>query len=162
MDDQKLMRLYQDGDESAFNRLYEKYSPLVFGYLSRKIRDDEVEDLYQKVWRTLHEKRDLYSDQPFAPWFFVMIRNLLVDEYRRLGRRRTTLASPVMEEVSESHDHDLESLLSFAGPEGRELIEKYYLEEKSYSYLSQELGKSQESLRQKVSRALGKIRENLK
>ncbi len=162
MDDQKLMRLYQAGDESAFNRLYEKYSPKVYGYLCRKIRDDEVDDLYQKVWRTLHEKRGLFSDQPFAAWFFVMIRNLLIDEYRRLGRKRAFQNPLIPDEVSEPSDHDLETILNFAGSEGRELIEKYYLEEKSYAYLSQELGKSPESLRQKVSRALGKIRENLK
>lgn len=162
MDDQRLMRLYRDGDEEAFNLLYEKYSSLVFGYLSRKIREDEVEDLYQKVWRTLHEKRGLYNDQPFAPWFFVMIRNLLVDEYRRLGRKKkiqNALKSDLPEVES---DHDLEALLNFAGQEGRALVEKYYLEEKSYAFLSEELGRSPESLRQKVSRAIAKIRESLR
>lgn len=156
------MRRYQDGDEEAFNLLYEKYSSLVFGYLSRKIREGEAEDLFQKVWRTLHEKRELYNDQPFAPWFFVMIRNLLVDEYRRLGRRRALMGSLEAEVSEEVDDHDLETILNFAGSEGRELIEKYYLEEKSYAYLAAELGKSPASLRQKVSRALVKIRENLK
>lgn len=162
MDDQKLMRLYQDGDEAAFNLLYEKYSSLVFGYLNRKIREDEVEDLYQKVWRTLHEKRSLYADQPFAPWFFVMIKNLLIDEYRKLGRRKNLHSTILAEETSMLSDYDFEAILSFAGPEGRELIEKYYLEEKSYDYLSQELGKSPESLRQKVSRSLQKIRSHVK
>lgn len=161
MDDQKLMRLYQAGDESAFNLLYEKYSPLVYGYLGRKIRHDEADDLYQKVWRQLHEKRNLYEDQPFAPWFFVMIRNLLIDEYRSIGRRKNLIGGfPGSESAVD--DLDLETILSFAGEEGRDLLEKYYLEEKSYQYLSQELGKSEESLRQRVSRTIKKIRENLR
>lgn len=158
MDDQTLMRRYQAGDEAAFNALYERYSGRVFGYLSRKIRESEAEDLYQKVWRTLHEKRGLYSDQPFAPWFFVMIRNLLIDEYRSLGRRKLPSVAP---ETESGEELDLEGILDFAGEADRELLEKYYLEERSYAYLSQELGKSPEGLRQQVSRALKKIRSRI-
>ena len=47
---------YQAGSELAFGLLYEKYSGMVFAFIKKRMRESEAEDLYQKVWRQLHEK----------------------------------------------------------------------------------------------------------
>jgi RNA polymerase sigma-70 factor (ECF subfamily) len=161
--DEQWMLEYKKGSEEAFGHLYEKYSGMVYGFLRKKIRESEVDDLYQKVWRHLHEKRHLFSDQPFAPWFFVMIRHLVIDEYRTLGRNKSReLQDELLEKIySQTNPTDMEELLASLPPESQELVRKYYLEGISYEELEQETGLSQTNLRQRLSRALKSLRKKL-
>lgn len=167
MSDEELMMAYASGDEAAFVTLYQKYSPLVYGFIRRRLRESEAEDFYQKVWRHLHEKRHLFSNQPFAPWFFVLMKHLLIDEYRSLGRKTHALNQSelleklyALEEVSQ--EADLEEILNLLAPEARDLVRKYYLEGLSYEELEQETGLSQTNLRQRLSRALRGLKSRVR
>jgi RNA polymerase sigma-70 factor (ECF subfamily) len=163
MSDEQLMLRYKAGDESAFNALYVKYSPLVYSYIRKRLRDSEAEDFYQKVWRHLHEKRELFTDQPFAPWFFVMIRHLLIDEYRSLGKRsEKEFQSELLDKLyGATESTDLSQELALLTPDVRQLVEKYYLEGVGYEQLEKETGLSQSNLRQRLSRALRSLRKKL-
>lgn len=163
MTDEQLMLKYKAGDEGAFNILYVKYSPMVYGYIRKRLRDSEAEDFYQKVWRRLHEKREHFVDQPFGPWFFVMIKHLLIDEYRSLGKRsEKEFQSELLEKLySAPEGTDLSHELSQLTPEIRDLVEKYYLEGVGYEELEKETGLSQSNLRQRLSRALRSLRKKL-
>lgn len=165
MTDESLMVAYQKGSEEAFNALYDKYSPMVLGFIRKRLRDSEAEDFYQKVWRHLHEKRQLYTGQPFLPWFFVLIRHLLIDEYRSLGRKKERPgADEYIERMYEKMDgspEDVEEVLKKLPPESAELVRKYYLEGISYEELEQESGLSQTNLRQRLSRAIRTLRRGV-
>lgn len=163
MNDEDLMRKYQAGDEAAFNALYEKYSPMVYGFIRKRLRNNEADDFYQKVWRHLHEKRSLYQNQPFGPWFFVLIRHLLIDEYRSLGKRsEREFQSELIEKIYASSERtDVAEELSQLPPDVRDLVEKYYLDGVSYEELERETGLSQTNLRQRLSRALRGLRKKL-
>ena len=164
MTDEQLMQAYAAGDEAAFNLLYEKYTPMVYGFIAKRLRTSEAEDLFQKVWRHLHEKRSQYLDQPFAPWFFVMIRHLLIDEYRSLSRKGAQEFKDLLSEQQQEETPavDVDELLSALPPESVELVKKYYLEGLSYEELEKDTGLSQAGLRQRLSRALRKVRANFK
>jgi RNA polymerase sigma-70 factor (ECF subfamily) len=163
MTDESLMTAYQKGSEEAFNLLYDKYSPMVFGFTKKRLRDSEADDFYQKVWRHLHEKRGLYKGQPFLPWFFVLIRHLLIDEYRSLGRKKerpgTEEYIEKMYEKIEGTPEEVEELLSKLPPETADLVRRYYLEETSYDELEKQTGLSQSGLRQRLSRAIRSLRK---
>ena len=163
--DEEWMREYQKGSEEAFSILYDKYSPMVFSYIKKRLRAEEAEDLYQKVWRQLHEKREVYKDQPFAPWLFVLVRNLLIDEYRALGRRNTReIQDELIERIYQKdveEGHDLEEILELVPLESRDLVRKYYLDGISYEELEKSSGLSQTNLRQRLSRALRGLRSKL-
>ncbi|WP_408096516.1 RNA polymerase sigma factor [Peredibacter sp. HCB2-198] len=162
--DEQLMREYMQGSEVAFGQLYEKYSPMVYGFIRKRLRTSESEDFYQKVWRQLHEKRNLYQDQPFAPWFFVMMKHLLIDEYRSLGRLdKKEFQDELIEKIyhQDLTDDGLEELLQTLPKETQDLVRKYYLEGFSYEELEQETGLSQTNLRQRLSRALRGLRNKL-
>jgi RNA polymerase sigma-70 factor (ECF subfamily) len=163
MTDESLMTAYQKGSEEAFNRLYEKYSSMVYGFIKKRLRDSEADDFYQKVWRHLHEKRDLYKGQPFLPWFFVLIRHLLIDEYRTLGRKKERPMSDEyidrMFKKSTGTPEEVEEFLKKLPPESADLVRKYYLEEVSYEELEKESGLSQTNLRQRLSRAVRSLRK---
>lgn len=162
--DETLMREYQTGSEVAFMALYEKYSPLVYGFIRKRLRESEAEDFYQKVWRQLHEKRGLFRDQPFAPWFFVMMRHLLIDEYRSLGRlNKKEFQDELIEKIyhNETKDEQLEELLQELPKDTQDLVRKYYLDGISYEELEKETGLSQSNLRQRLSRTLRGLRKSL-
>lgn len=161
MTDESLMTAYQKGSEEAFNRLYDKYHTMVYGFIRKRLRDSEADDFYQKVWRHLHEKRELYKGQPFLPWFFVLIRHLLIDEYRSLGRKQER---PNSEDYIEAmygkiESGDVEEVLKRLPPETADLVRKYYLDDVSYEELERETGLSQTNLRQRLSRALRSLRK---
>ncbi len=162
--DEDLMRDYQAGSEEAFGLLYEKYSDQVYSFIKKRMRESEAEDLYQKVWHKLHEKRDLFKDQPFAPWFFIMIRNLLIDEYRSLGRKKSKeFLDELLEKIysQSAEGNDLEEILKTLPIDTRDLVQKYYLDGASYEELERETGLSQPNLRQRLSRALRGLRNKL-
>jgi RNA polymerase sigma-70 factor (ECF subfamily) len=149
------MRAYAGDSEAAFNELYTRFSPLVYGYIRRRLPAREVEDFYQKVWRQLHEKRALYQGQPFGAWFFVLIRNLLTDEYRSLARAAREVPSSV---ESSKEGPDLDALLERLPPDTAELVRRHYLDGESYAELEKSTGLSQPGLRQRLSRAIRALR----
>ncbi len=158
-----LGQRYKRGDEAAFNALYEKYSGMVYGFIRKRLRPSEAEDFYQKVWRHLHEKKDLYQSQPFGPWFFVLIKHLLIDEYRKLGKRsENEFTTELLEKIYASTERtDVSEVLEHLPPETRELVEKYYLDGLSYEELETQTGLSQTGLRQRLSRALRSLRKKV-
>jgi len=157
------MLSYRSGKVEAFNELYTRYSGQVYGYLKRRLSGQDVEDAYQKVWRHLHEKKELYQDQPFAPWFFVMIRNLVIDEYRSNGRRNSHISNDELIEklysAKENEQIDVEDLLKRIPADAAHLVRQYYLEDIPYSELEKTTGLSQTNLRQRLSRAIRGLRQ---
>ena len=156
--DEILMKAYKRGEEEAFNSLYGRYSSMVYAYARKRLNPTEVDDFYQSVWRHLHEKRENYGDQPFAPWFFVLIRNLLVDEYRSKGRRKKLLDADPTFDTLESDRLQINDLLEKLPQETAILVRKYYLEGFDYEDLEKDTGMSQSSLRKRLSRALQGLR----
>ena len=94
----ELMILYQKGEIGAFNCLYDKYKSRVYGYLYRRANErTEIDEIFQDVFLRLHHSRSRYkSEFPFEPWLFTVLRNSLIDYYRK--RRK------------EYHDVPLDSL----------------------------------------------------
>jgi RNA polymerase sigma-70 factor, ECF subfamily len=164
--DEKLMLKYQAGDEMAFNELYRKFSSQVYGYAQKRLSPHEVDDFFQKVWRQLHEKRHLYDNQPFAPWFFVLIRHLLIDEYRSSARKnRQDQHEEVIErlyQVSTRSEQEIEHILAELPIESAALIRQHYLDGISYEELGKQMGLTSSNLRQRLSRTLRGLRLKLK
>lgn len=160
--DEQWMREYRDGSEEAFGVLYEKYHSMVYAFIKKRMRDSEAEDVYQKVWRKLHESRMHFQDQPFLPWLFVLMRHVVIDEYRSLGRKRTSeFTDELIEKIyaSSEEEKDVESILAHLPSDTADLVRKYYLEGISYEELEKETGLSQTNLRQRLSRALRGLRK---
>src|SRR5437868_3329601 len=79
--DEELMLAYQQGDSSAFNELYERYSGRVYSYLEGKVfNKNERDDLFQAVFLKLHKSRHLFDPAfQFAPWLFTICRTTVLD-----------------------------------------------------------------------------------
>jgi len=79
------MLRYQRGDERAFDRLVERYSPRVYALLTRFLGPAENrEDLVQEVFlRVIRSRSDYRPDARFSTWLYRIAFNLCVNESER-------------------------------------------------------------------------------
>jgi RNA polymerase sigma-70 factor (ECF subfamily) len=86
--DVRLMLQVQRGNAEAFTVLQERYTPRVFGYFCRLLRDRaEAEDLTQEVFLRLYRSRLRYQPRArFATWVFHITQNVARNALR--SRRR--------------------------------------------------------------------------
>ena len=99
-----LVREAQQGGVAAFSALYEHYYDSIFRYVSfRTGNTAEAEDITAEVFVRMIESihRFKWQGYPFSSWLFRIAHNLVVDFYRKKGRRRMVPldnAPPIMEE----------------------------------------------------------------
>ena len=87
-DDVALMRLIADDDEEAFRLLVERHQHLVCGTITKMLGDPiEAEDLAQQVFLRVYKAAKSYQPSAqFKTWLFTIVRNLVLNEYRRRTR----------------------------------------------------------------------------
>jgi RNA polymerase sigma-70 factor (ECF subfamily) len=98
MSDGELIARVGDGDSSAFETLYRRYSRPVFALALRRLGDrgraeDAVQETFASIWRSAGSYRR--ERGPGAPWLYAVARNAIVD-------RRRTLGPPPAETVEEA------------------------------------------------------------
>ena len=99
-----LVRQAQEGGASAFSELYEHYYDSIFRYVSFRTGNvAEAEDITAEVFVRMIESihRFRWQGYPFSSWLFRIAHNLVVDFYRKKGRRRMVSlenAPPIVEE----------------------------------------------------------------
>lgn len=91
-----LMVAYQEGDVSAFERLYWALKPRLGGYLALLTRSrNSAEDLLQETFLQIHRSRRTYlPGRPVVPWAFAIARHVYLSDarmQRRLRRQEITL-----------------------------------------------------------------------
>ncbi len=79
-----LVEATRCGDQSAFERLYDLYGPMVHGILLARVPWDAVDDLVQDVFLHAFKKLDTLRDiNAFGGWLAMITRNRAVDYHRR-------------------------------------------------------------------------------
>jgi len=83
-DNDALIAQYLRGDANAFERLYDRHSPRLLGFLLSLGADrDAAEDLAQRAWLKAIEALDAYRPEGrFRPWLFTLAHHLWIDEKR--------------------------------------------------------------------------------
>lgn len=85
----RLMQAWQQGDDSAFERIVELHSGSVYALLTRFLgahpgREDMVQEVFLRVIRA----RDRYEPRArFTTWLYRIVFNMCVNEGERAGRR---------------------------------------------------------------------------
>ena len=85
----ELMVRGQDGDEVAYLQFLRESSPLLRGFLRKRLvrLPDDVEDLVQETLIAVHNQRHTYdAGQPLTAWLHAIVRYKLVDFFRRRAR----------------------------------------------------------------------------
>ena len=84
MEDKDLILAYFNGDQEAFKKIVEKYTPPLYNFL-RRLTGEEASDLVQetfiKAWKNL--KKFNPEKASFKTWIFTIAKNSSTDFFRK-------------------------------------------------------------------------------
>ena len=176
-----LIKVGRDHDRKAFEQLFAHFAPLIKGFqISRggqssapEAADELVQEVMFKVWR----KAPSFNPEKAAAstWVFTIMRNCRIDALRRNSRQPDTDDSLDVDDIwDESYDNQplvylqqsrsqtaVSEGLSTLPADQSHVIEKAYLEGKSHSEISAELGLPLGTVKSRVRLALKKLQSTL-
>jgi len=167
--DEELMSQYaQEGDEEAFSELYRRYAPKLYGYLNKNFATGTDKDaVFQETFMKLHQAKENYrAEYPFSAWLFAICRNTLVDHLRK--ERRMASGNEEFRLGQEGYFPEMsprvqipEQVLAQLPTDQRLALELRYLQELPFEAIARDLKKSEQNVRQLVSRAVRRLRRLL-
>jgi RNA polymerase sigma-70 factor (ECF subfamily) len=177
--DGELLRRVGGGDADAFSVFYRRHETIVAGYLARRCRDPELAaDLTAETFAAAIAGADGFRDegQNALGWLLGIARNVLHRTWERgaverRARQRIGVEAVV---VSDATLERVEALIDASAPGNplfkaldelpesqREAVRAHVLDEEPYADLAARLGVSEATVRQRVSRGLGRLRTTL-
>jgi RNA polymerase sigma factor (sigma-70 family) len=176
LQDPELIELARDGDVRAYGELVERHRQIAFrtAYLiTRNAADaeDAAQDAFVKAYYALHRFR---TREPFRPWLLRIVSNEAKNRARS-ARRREGLAlrlaeggppgdagpSPEAAATLRETQEALLAALAMLREEDRLVIAYRYLLELSETETAEVLGVRPGTVKSRLSRALGRLRERL-
>ena len=174
-----LVQRMLSGSTAAFDRLYERYFPRVYGFVARRISpESEVEDVVQTVFTHALVNFDSYrSEGTFIRWLYGITRNVLRRRYLKQSRARKQLGGERLD-VNESPDllkYELTPEREAAAREigrrvvvgleklnenAREIFLLHHLDGLSITELSERTDRSEDSLKSDFYRIRRKLAED--
>ena len=131
-------------NREAFEKLYENYSPAIFGEILRIVKNRETaEDLLQDVFLTIWHKGDQFDPNKGAlfTWMISITRHKCIDYLRRAINNQTFYPLETIQEKVLEHQHELLEFsllykhLQKLSPEHIELVRLIYV----YGYTHHEV-----------------------
>ena len=104
-EDAELLRAVARGDESAFARVYDRYSPILLGLMLRILRsraeaEDVLQEVFLQVWQRAHSF-DPARGRAFT-WLVTLARSRAIDRLRSVGSRERAARASAEDEPPES------------------------------------------------------------
>ena len=175
-DDQEMITLllaFEEGDATAFSKLYDLNVNLLFSYgckltTDRELLKDCIHDVFVKMYT---KKEELKHVENFKSYLFISLRNRLCDEVRK----RLYVSDAKVEELNPVSCEDVENnylererehvnnklvkhLLAQLSPRQRETLILYYIEERKYEDICQIMNMNYQSVRNLMHRGLSKLK----
>jgi len=168
---QKTLFAAAAGDEDAWRRLVEAYSPRVFGLLRAQCNDADLsEEIAQSTFCTIAAKLVEYTELgKFESWLFRIAMNRLRDEMRRRKRQAVSVddealtglagaAGPTTHDRAEDRDLDLlRRAMSSLSEQDREVIHLRHFGDMSFRQIADLLGQPLGTVLARQHRALQKL-----
>lgn len=178
---EKYIEALKSGDESAFARIAEDFSPLIKSEVARAVSiasgyEYDYDELTQEAMLALYRSACSYklgSEVTFGLYAKICIRNRMLSCIRKLASKARK-AEKIRSSVPETHHSAPEELLlaiednsefgkwlSSALTKFEASVLDLYLEKKRYSEIASELGVAEKSVDNALYRVKRKIREKL-
>ena len=173
--DEHLMAAYVAGDAAAFRTLFDRYAPVLYRLVRRRLgSDDEARDTVQQTLLHVHRARnDFRPDSRLRPWLFTIAMNRGREHHRRRGRRREQAAEPETlaaaapldgaAATAEQHERAarVRTALASLPEQQREVIELHWFEESPYEEIAPIVGASVAAVRVRAHRGYERLRKIL-
>jgi len=163
-----LINRIAEGDDSAFDALYKRFSPSLYGMAYRIMNDaKEAEDVLQEGFTYIWRKASTYDpirSSPFA-WAVMITRNKAIDRLR-VRQRLEKLREKVTSEESFYPDKDEtsaeEPTLRERGVLVRSALQQIPLEQRQALELSFFGGLTHEQIAERLDTPLGTIKARIR
>ncbi len=173
----------QQGNDAAFEKLFDHYYDSILRYVGLRIKSEEVEDLVGDIFLKIIKNLPRYKPQKhitdsgkgaFAAWIFRIARNQIIDHYRtnkeaqRLYDEETgdllfDIPSPHLNPHESAEQHEAHRTIHKAIKKlpstHREILELKFLHDFSNAEIAKITGKNEGTIRVAQLRALREIRK---
>lgn len=175
----ELLREVARGDESAFARIYDRYSPILLGLLLRILRsraeaEDVLQEVFLQVWQRAHSF-DAERGRAFT-WLVTLARSRAIDRLRSVGSReraaqRSAEEAPPESEPAEWADtaairseraEAVRAALAELPEEQRQVLLLAYLEGMSQSEIAAAKNQPLGTVKTRTRSALRKLSDSLR
>ena len=174
--DEELVQRARAGDAQAFGTLVERHQKAVAGFLLSVFHDpsaaeDAAQEAFVKAYAALSRFR---LDAPFRPWILRIVANEARNRRRSAGRRAglalraaedrrpgDAAPSPESAVLADETRSTLLAAINDLRDEDREIIGARYFLDLSEAETAEALGLPKGTVKSRLSRALGRLREQL-
>lgn len=167
-EDDLLIRRVAAGDRRAFEALYDRYSPAVFGVALKMLGDREAaEEAVQEIfWRIWQRSGSFDSSRAFAPWLFGIAHNYCIDELRRRRVRPQQVYEdddrPILSEIPDEADVGETAVLSDQRRLVREALDQLPEEQRQALLLAYFGGLTQQEIAAQLGNPLGTVKTRMR
>ncbi|MFC5456679.1 RNA polymerase sigma factor [Prosthecobacter fluviatilis] len=180
LSDEDLLQRAGRGDSRAFDQLYDRMAPRLFGLLRQMLHDErEAEDVLQDGFVLLWERASTFDAERSKAftWAVMLFRHKAIDRMRMLGRRNRLVDSALLEQTTlgapaqAGADEDVQArergvvvhaALSELPTEQRQLIEFAFLKGLTHHVIAESLGLPLGTVKTNIRRGLMRLRDLLK
>ena len=173
--DHELVARVREGDDRAFELLFERYRTRITHFIRGMVRDHaRAEDIAQDVFMSaLRRMRETDRSIAFRPWIYEIARNACIDAHRRArraqevsydetldGTDRSRLVSPrAVSDAVETRQslENLQGALGALSESHADILVLRELEGLSYQEIGERLGMSRASVESTLFRARKKL-----
>ncbi|MAE66992.1 MAG: hypothetical protein CMJ18_22255 [Phycisphaeraceae bacterium] len=175
--DESLVAAHVAGDLTAFDALVRRHGPGLYGYLLRMTgHRHQAEDLFQEVFRRIHEKAASFSGRgAFRAWMYAVASRAVIDAARKRRRDQSVVdmrikegerldpatANPGAEAIAAERRARVRQALDALPPRQRETVILVYYRHLSHAEAARVIGCSIGSVKRHMFRALRSLSERL-
>jgi RNA polymerase sigma-70 factor (ECF subfamily) len=179
-DDERLMRLLQQGRDDALDQLVRRWEKPMLNYFYRLTGDlDAAEDLRQDLFLRVYVYRDSYrGDGGFRAWLYQTATNQARTYFRREKKHYRVSAigaedesdcleipadAPMASELVQQQETAqlVRELLAELSPDDREALILRFFERLRYHEISRVLSVAEPTAKSRVYRAVGRLRHKV-
>ena len=171
-DERELLSLLKQGNEKAFEKIYNLYSARLFGNIFRMVKSESttqeiLQDTFLKIW---HNRASIDLDKSFRSYLFRIAENKVYDFFRQATRDKK-LRARLFAAATEEYEHIetmihrkenallLQKAIESLSPQRQQIFRSIKLDNKSYEEVSRQLGISVSTISDHIVKANKAIRE---
>jgi RNA polymerase sigma-70 factor, ECF subfamily len=166
--DQQLIERVARQDRQAFEQLYDRYAPAVFGLALRTLGDRQIaEEAVQEIfWRVWQRAGSFDRSRSFAPWLFGIAHNYCIDELRRRRARPQPVYEdddhPVLSSIADSTDVSARALQGEQQRIVADALQQLPTEQRQAIELAYFGGLTQQEIATRLGNPLGTIKTRMR
>jgi RNA polymerase sigma-70 factor (ECF subfamily) len=176
LDEEALMSAYAEGDDRAFDPLFDTFAPRLLAFFRRSFADaSTAEDLVQATFVKMHAARRTYQrGAPVRPWLFTIAARLRIDELRRRYRKPSSTSDAELEQLEDTsepsaahtldqdaRDRAVRQAVDSLPPSQRVVVHLHRFENMTFAEIGKSLAVQEGTVRVRAFRAYKKLRELL-